>query len=71
MQQYRRWVIVPVGRLVGSTAQVDGELGHVGVCGRQNRQQLHEVYGPDVTLGTTVCPLLQTELGDRGLEVCR
>lgn len=79
-EQLRYWVgpgfesqsyhILPVGRLVGPTAQVDGELCYMGMCARKDRQQLHEVYCPDVTVGTAMCPLLQAELGDGGLEVC-
>ena len=65
----RAWVGPPVGGLVGATAQVDGELGHVCVGARQHWQQLHEVQRPHVAVETPVGPLLQAELGNRGLEL--
>lgn len=61
-----QWV-TPVGRLVGATAQVDGELSNMCVGARQHREQLHEVHGPHVTADTAMWPLLHAELGDRCL----
>lgn len=61
--------VTPVGRLVGAAAEVDGELSNMCVCARQHREQLHEVQGPDMTVGTSMCPLLQAELGDRCLQL--
>lgn len=46
--------VTPVGRLVGATAKVDGELSHVCVGARQHREQLHEVHGPYMAVGTTM-----------------
>lgn len=58
----------PVGRLVGATAQVNGELSDMRVGARQHGQQLHEVHSPHVTVGAAVRPLLQAEFCDRGLK---
>lgn len=44
--------VTPVGRLVGATAEVDGELSDMCVSARQHRKQLHEVYGPYMAVGT-------------------
>lgn len=46
--------VTPVGRLVGAAAEVDGELGDVRVGAGQHRQQLHEVHGPYMPVGTAV-----------------
>lgn len=54
----------PVGRLVGATAQVDGELSNMCLCAREHREKLHEVHGPHVTVGPSMWPLLQAKLGD-------
>lgn len=48
----------PVGRLIGSTPEVDWELHQVSVCSRQHRQQLHEVHSPNVTVRSTMKLLL-------------
>lgn len=49
--QYR---VTPVGRLVGATAQVDGELGDMRVRARKHWQQLHEVHRPNMAFSTTM-----------------
>lgn len=46
--------VTPVGRLVGATAKVDGELSNMCVGARQHREQLHEVHCPYMAVGTTV-----------------
>lgn len=46
--------VTPVSRLIGATAEVDGELSNMCVCARQHREQLHEVHGPDMTVGTSM-----------------
>ena len=44
--------VTPVGGLVGATAEVNGELSDMCVGARQHGEQLHEVHGPHVAVGT-------------------
>lgn len=64
-----RTCVIPVGRLVGATAEVDGELSNMCVRARQHREQLHEIHGPHMTVSASVGPLLQAELCDRCLQL--
>lgn len=61
--------VTPVGRLVRTTAQIDGKLSKMSVCAGQHREQLHEVHGPHVMVWPTVWTLLQAELGHWCLEI--
>lgn len=69
--QKKKSNFLPVPRLMSSTSQINGKLNHVRHGGREYRQDVEKVHGPDIPVMALMIFLSETKFGSRCLKLGR